>query len=231
MIAFESAIQLAARRTKKSVLETTEPPSSRSKSTMTRLTLSCAPSRTPGPPPMQQMPLWHEVNLSALHGLREHQRILRHQGLINDWGIEAFRAIFASADGLLCNVSNPRGRIFRENQRACDLADFQSYNPIYGTTESMGHRAHSGAFRQRAATGFTALEAGSDIGGSTETHHTSAVSTVQTRHTALCQCGHELPTNPRLISPYAAASSSADDLKLALSIMPGPAERVLGLVA
>ena len=64
-----------------------------------------------------------------------------------------------------------RRRALRQDQRAMYLADWQSFNPIYGTTNnpwdlSRSPGGSSGGSAAALAAGLTGLEAGSDIGSS-----------------------------------------------------------------
>lgn len=61
--------------------------------------------------------------------------------------------------------------IFGKTNVPVDLADWQSYNPVYGTTSNPWNTAHtpggsSGGSAAALAAGLTAFEIGSDIGGS-----------------------------------------------------------------
>ena len=61
--------------------------------------------------------------------------------------------------------------IFGKTNVPVDLADWQSYNPVYGTTSNPWNLAHtpggsSGGSAAALAAGLSALEIGSDIGGS-----------------------------------------------------------------
>jgi amidase len=61
--------------------------------------------------------------------------------------------------------------VFGKTNVPVDLADWQSYNPVYGATSNPWNAAHtpggsSGGSAAALAAGLTALEIGSDIGGS-----------------------------------------------------------------
>jgi amidase len=61
--------------------------------------------------------------------------------------------------------------VFGKTNVPVDLADWQSYNPVYGTTSNPWNTAHtpggsSGGSAAALAAGLTGLELGSDIGGS-----------------------------------------------------------------
>jgi len=61
--------------------------------------------------------------------------------------------------------------VFGKTNVPVDLADWQSYNPVYGSTSNPWNPAHtpggsSGGSAASMAAGFAGLEVGSDIGGS-----------------------------------------------------------------
>ena len=91
------------------------------------------------------------------------------------WGIEAQRDNVADADGLAVSRFRAAGAHFLGKTNVpVDLADVQSYNPIYGTTNNPWNLERtpggsSGGSAAALAAGFSALEAGSDIGGSIRT--------------------------------------------------------------
>ena len=71
-----------------------------------------------------------------------------------------------------CAGWKPRASvIFGKTNVPVDLADWQSYNPVYGTTDNPWNRDHtpggsSGGSAAALAAGLTGIEIGSDIGGS-----------------------------------------------------------------
>src|SRR6266545_2813055 len=112
------------------------------------------------------------------------------------------------------------------------LADWQSYNSIYGTTNNPWDVARvpggsSGGSAAALAAGLTGLEAGSDIGGSlrnpahyTGTYaHKPSLSIVPPRGQALP--GRLAQADISVIGPL---GRSAEDLELGLGIMAGPDE-------
>ena len=126
------------------------------------------------------------------------------EGTSTTWGVEAFRNNVASADGLAVQRFKAAGAHFLGKTNVpVDLADFQSYNPIYGTTGNPWDTTRtpggsSGGSAAALAAGFTALEAGSDIGGSIRNPAHFWVSTDTNPPTALCHCKGMSwwPTNP-----------------------------------
>jgi amidase len=114
-----------------------------------------------------------------------------------------------------------------------ELADFQSYNPIYGTTGNPFDTTRtpggsSGGSAAALAAGFTGLEAGSDIGGSIRNPaHFCGVFGHKPTYGIVPLKGHELvPNMPDVdLAVSGPLARSAEDLELALSIMAGPPER------
>jgi amidase len=122
--------------------------------------------------------------------------------------------------------------VFGKTNVPIRLADFQSYNEIYGTTNNPYDLARtpggsSGGSAAALAAGLTGLEIGSDIGGSIRNpaHYCGVFGHKPTF--GLCPTrGHSLDdsvaaTDISVIGPLA---RSAEDLKLALGLMAGPDE-------
>jgi len=123
--------------------------------------------------------------------------------------------------------------IFGKTNVPVDLADFQSYNPLYGTTNNpwdptRGAGGSSGGSAAAVAAGLTALEFGSDIGGSIRNPaaycgvygHKPTWSIVPKRgHTLL-----DLPSAELDLSVVGPLARSAADLALALKVTAGPDE-------
>src|SRR4029434_10278473 len=115
------------------------------------------------------------------------------------------------------------------------LADWQSYNDIYGTTNNPWDldRTPGGSSRGSAAAlamGYTSLERGSDIGGSLRAPaHYCGVYAHKPTHALVPSRGHTppgVPPSPQevdlaVVGPMA---RSADDLALALDVLAGPDE-------
>ena len=150
------------------------------------------------------------------------------------WGIEAYKDNVADHDGLAVQCFKNAGAHFLGKTNVpVDLADFQSYNPIYGTTNNPWNTERtpggsSGGSAAATAAGFSALEAGSDIGGSIRTPaHFSGVYGHKPTYGIVPQTGHELiPGVPDAdLSVCGPLARSADDLALALDIMAGPTGR------
>jgi amidase len=150
------------------------------------------------------------------------------------WGIPEYKDNVADEDGLTVSWFRQAGAHFLGKTNVpLDLADFQSYNDIYGTTNNPhdlertpgGSSGGSGA---AMAAGFSGLEAGSDIGGSIRTPaHFSGVYGHKPTWGIVPMAGHALvPGVPDAdVSVCGPLARSAEDLRLALDIMAGPTER------
>jgi amidase len=114
-----------------------------------------------------------------------------------------------------------------------NLADFQSYNEVYGTTNNPWDLARtpggsSGGSAAALAAGFCALEAGSDIGGSIRNPaHYCGVYGHKPTWGIVSDRGHALPGSaaPADIAVCGPLARSADDLALALDLLAGPDPR------
>ncbi len=93
-------------------------------------------------------------------------------GLPTTWGHEDRRPHRAEADALAVQRLEQAGAVvFGKTNVPVSLADWQSYNPVYGSTSNPWHHAHtpggsSGGGAAACTAGFGGLELGSDIGGS-----------------------------------------------------------------
>ena len=150
------------------------------------------------------------------------------------WGIEAQRDNVAEADGLVVSRFRAAGAHFLGKTNVpVDLADAQSYNPIYGTTNNPWNTERtpggsSGGSAAAVAAGLSALEAGSDIGGSIRTPaHFCGVFGHKPTWGIVPMSGHEIvPHVPDPdLSVCGPLARSADDLAVALDIMAGPTAR------
>jgi amidase len=153
------------------------------------------------------------------------------------WGIPAMRDNVADTDGLAVQRFRESGAQFLGKTNVpIDLADFQSYNDIYGTTSNPWNRdrvpgGSSGGSGAALAAGFCALEAGSDIGGSIRTPaHFTGVFGHKPTWGIVPQSGHELmPGVPDSdLSVCGPLARDAADLHVALDVMAGPAAREAG---
>ena len=110
--------------------------------------------------------------MGPLHGvpmtLKESYNI---KGLPTTWGDPAFKDNIAGEDALAAQRLKAAGAvIFGKTNVPLMLADWQSFNKIYGTTNNPWDLTRtpggsSGGAAAALASGMTGLEAGSDIGG------------------------------------------------------------------
>jgi amidase len=127
--------------------------------------------------------------------------------------------------------------IFGKTNVPVDLADWQSYNPVYGTTSNPWNFDHtpggsSGGSAAALAAGLTGLEIGSDIGGSIRVpaHYCGVFGHKPTW--TLCsnytdyETSQAAPTDIAVIGPMA---RSAKDLAIAMRLLAGPDPDETGL--
>jgi amidase len=174
-------------------------------------------------------------SLGPLHGvpmtIKESYVI---KGTPATWGLESFSNNIAQRDGLAVARFKAAGAHFLGKTNVpVNLADFQSYNPVYGTTGNPWDTERtpggsSGGSAAALAAGFSGLEAGSDIGGSIRNPaHFCGVYGHKPTYGVIPMQGHELmngipDADLAVCGPLA---RSAEDLHLALDIMAGPADR------
>ena len=123
--------------------------------------------------------------------------------------------------------------LFGKTNVPLSLADFQSYNEVYGTTNNpYDHEripgGSSGGSAAALAAGLTGLETGSDIGGSIRNPaHFCGVFGHKPTHNLLWMRGHAPPGDNRAgsdISVIGPLARSAFDLETAVRVMAGPDE-------
>ena len=152
-------------------------------------------------------------------------------GLPTTWGFSEFKGNIASSDSFSVARYKEAGAVFMGKTNVpVALGDFQSYNPIYGTTGNPWDTGRtpggsSGGSSAALAAGLTGLESGSDIGGSIRNPaHFCGVYGHKPTWQIVPPQGHALPG--QLASPDIAVcgplARSADDLALALGIVSGP---------
>ena len=152
-------------------------------------------------------------------------------GLPTTWGYAAHRDSTADEDALVVQRLTAAGAvIFGKTNVPVGLADWQSYNPVYGATANPWNPGHSpggssGGAAAAMAAGFSALEIGSDIGGSIRVPahfcgvfgHKPSWGLVSGRGQSLAPVASM--TDIAVIGPLA---RSAVDLSLALDVIAGP---------
>jgi len=171
-------------------------------------------------------------SLGPLHGVpMTIKEAYNMADLPTTWGLPEFKDNLATEDSESVARFKAAGAIFLGKTNVpLNLADFQSYNEVYGTTGNPWSTdrtpgGSSGGSSAALAAGFGALEAGSDIGGSIRNPaHFCGVYGHKPTWNIVPQQGHSLPG--MLASPDIAVvgplARSAEDLTLALDVVSGP---------
>ncbi len=173
-------------------------------------------------------------NWGPLHGLpMTVKESFNITGLPTTYGYEAFRNNLADSDAVTVQRLLGAGAvIFGKSNVPVSLADWQSFNPVYGRTgnpwdTSRTPGGSSGGSAAALAAGFTGLELGSDIGASIRNPaHYCGVWGHKPTWGVLPQTGHEL--KPWAIADYFDVAAvgplarSAFDLALAMDILAAP---------
>ncbi len=153
-------------------------------------------------------------------------------GMPSTWGFPDKRDNLPAQDSVAVQRLERAGAvIFGKTNVPVALADFQSYNEIYGTTRNPWDPnkvpgGSSGGAAAAIAAGLTGLELGSDIGGSIRNPaHYCGVFGHKPTWGLLSPRGHDLgalrPIDIAVIGPIA---RSAADLALAVEVLAGPDE-------
>ena len=152
-------------------------------------------------------------------------------GLPSTWGYAGRRDHRAAADALaVARVEQAGAVVFGKTNVPVGLADWQSYNPVYGATANPWNAAHtpggsSGGGAAACAAGLAGLELGSDIGGSIRVpaHYCGLFG--HKPSWGLCPPhGHSMAGAVAMsdISVIGPLARSARDLTLALDAIAGP---------
>jgi amidase len=154
-------------------------------------------------------------------------------GFRTTWGIPAMKDNVATRDALsITRLKNAGAVIVGKTNVPLRLADFQSYNDIYGTTNNPWDKGRtpggsSGGSAAALAAGLIGLETGSDIGGSIRNPaHFCGVFGHKPTWNLLPPRGHAMPgiLSSSDISVIGPLARSARDLETALLVMAGPDE-------
>jgi amidase len=154
-------------------------------------------------------------------------------GMPTTWGLSDLKDNFPTRNALAVDRFIHAGAtLFGKTNVPVMLADWQTFNPVYGTTNNPWDTSRvpggsSGGSAAALAAGLTGLEAGSDIGASIRdpAHYCGVYGHKPTF--GMCPThGQALPgmvaaQDITVIGPLA---RSADDLELALKLMAGPDE-------
>jgi amidase len=157
-------------------------------------------------------------------------------GLPTTWGYERFRDWRPEADALAVQRLKAAGAIIvGKTNVPAGLTDWQSYNPVYGTTNNPWDTGRtpggsSGGAAAALAAGFVPLELGSDIGGSLRAPaHYCGVCAHKPSLDLIPQRGSGSPGTPTIafrgdMSVIGPMARSAADLALELDALAGPDE-------
>src|SRR5437867_6632039 len=154
-------------------------------------------------------------------------------GLPTTWGVPAYKGRIATRNAVAVDRLLGAGAVlFGKTNVPLYLADWQSFNAIYGTTNNpwdvrRAPGGSSGGSAAALAAGLTGLEAGSDIGPSIRNPaHFCGVYGHKPTWGLVPRAGQALPwqTAPVDIDVVGPLARSADDLAVALSAMAGPDE-------
>ncbi len=155
-------------------------------------------------------------------------------GLPSTWGLPALRDNVAQVNSTAVQRLEDAGAIiFGKTNVPVLLADWQSFNPVYGTTSnpwdlSRSPGGSSGGAASALAAGLTGLELGSDIGGSIRNPaHCCGVYGHKPTFGIVPNAGHAMPGNvfPVDIQVAGPLARSAADLELAIGVLAGPDSR------
>src|SRR3989449_6019201 len=154
-------------------------------------------------------------------------------GLPTTWGVPASKNNIATKNAVAVSRLLGAGVVlFGKTNVPLYLADWQSFNAIYGTTNNPWDVARapggsSGGAAAALAAGLTGLEAGSDIGSSIRNPaHFCGVYGHKPTWGIVPRTGQALPWQTAAvdIDVVGPLARSADDLAIALSAMAGPDE-------
>jgi len=170
-------------------------------------------------------------DLGPLHGLpMTIKESFNIAGLPTTWGIPAFAENIAEDDAEVVKRFKAAGAVFMGKTNVpMELADFQSYNDIYGTTGNPWDTdrtpgGSSGGAAAALAAGLTGLENGSDIGGSIRNPaHFCGVYGHKPTWNIVPPLGHALPgmVAPPDIAVVGPLARSAEDLAVAMDVVAG----------
>ena len=172
-----------------------------------------------------------DQDLGPLHGvpmtIKEAYDI---KGLPTTWGNPEFIGNIANSDAdSVARLKKAGAVFFGKTNVPLSLADFQSFNEIYGTTNNPWDLTRtpggsSGGSSAALAAGFTGLEAGSDIGGSIRNPaHFCGIYGHKPTWGIVSDEGHSLPGSfmPADIAVVGPMARSAEDLALAMDVVAG----------
>src|SRR5947207_11913631 len=172
--------------------------------------------------------------LGPLHGvpmtLKESYDIA---GYATTWGDPAFKDHKAKENSTTAQrLVDAGATLFGKTNVPLNLADWQSFNAVYGVTKNPWDRSRtpggsSGGSGAALAAGLTGLEAGSDIGASIRNPaHYCGVFGHKPTFGVISPRGHALNGNVAQadISVCGPLARGAEDLEIAMDVMAGPDE-------
>jgi amidase len=157
-------------------------------------------------------------------------------GLPTTWGVAAAKGRPIADDAVTVARLKAAGAIILGKTNVpFMLADWQSYNDVYGTTNNpwdvtRSPGGSSGGSAAALAAGFVPLELGSDIGGSLRgPAHFCGVFAHKPTHALVPSRGHVPPRAPALpvevdLAVVGPMARTAGDLSIALDVLAGPDE-------
>lgn len=152
-------------------------------------------------------------------------------GFPTTWGDPAFKDTVARQNSLVAQRMIDAGvTLFGKTNVPLNLADWQSYNEVYGSTNNPWDLARtpggsSGGSGAALAAGLTGIEAGSDIGASIRNPaHYCGVWGHKPTWGVVSPRGHALNGNVTHgdISVVGPMARGAEDLEIAMNVMAGP---------
>lgn len=154
-------------------------------------------------------------------------------GLPTTWGFEKHARNIAPTNAVTVQrLADAGAVILGKTNVPVSLADWQSFNPVYGTTSnpwdlSRAPGGSSGGSAAALAAGFTSLELGSDIGASIRNPaHYCGVYGHKPTWGVVPMAGHELPgtqcADSLDIAVAGPLARHAGDLQLAMDVLSAP---------
>ncbi len=152
-------------------------------------------------------------------------------GYPTTWGDPAFKDTVIAKNSLVAQRMIDAGvTLFGKTNVPLNLADWQSYNEVYGSTNnpwdlSRTPGGSSGGSGAALAAGLTGIDAGSDIGASIRNPaHYCGVWGHKPTWGVVCPQGHALAGSVAYgdIGVVGPLARGAEDLEIALSVMAGP---------
>jgi len=162
-------------------------------------------------------------------------------GLPTTWGFPQFKNFVPRQDAVIVSRAKSAGAvILGKTNVPLGLADFQSYNDVYGTTNNPWDTGRSpggssGGSAAALAAGFGPVSIGSDIGGSLRVPaHFCGVYAHKPTFGLVPFRGYNPPPSPPLpghgdLAVIGPLARTATDLTLALDVIAGPDEERAGI--